>query len=110
MKWNKVPAYTGQIHHGCLSCPAVRPLAPLTTRVAVGFGMAAVTKDGHCVYSEPPNIEWDKIPTLRKFENAARKDPHHDWRLILEAPLRSREYQRHGKNEWVLIASGQGFA
>ena len=110
MTWTKEPAYTGTIHQGCLHCGVVTTTADLGLHVSVGFGFAGIKKDGQVIYSEPYNAEWDKIPTLRKFERMAQKDPDHDWRLILEAPLRSRVYQRHGKNEWVLIASGQGFA
>jgi hypothetical protein len=108
--WKKEPAYTGTVHQGCLNCSPVTTLAGMDLHVAVGFGMAAVTKDGRCVYSEEPDADYEDIPTLQTFEDMARADPDHDWRLILEAPLRSREYQRHRDDEWVLIASGQGFA
>jgi hypothetical protein len=44
------------------------------------------------------------------YENAARKDPNHDWRAECLLPMREATYQRQGKNEWVLVASGMGFA
>jgi len=107
-KWKKLPAYEGKMHQGCLNCAPLRRTAPLYTLVAVGFGFAAVTRDGVTVYSESCNAK--RYRCLRSFEVQARKDPDHDWRLILDAPLRGREYQRQGKNNWVLIRSDQGFA
>lgn len=109
-KWIKLAPYEGKIHQGCLNCPPVLSKAKMYTRIAVGFGFAGIKKDSKVIFSEDPQQDWKDIPTLMKFENMARKDPNHDWRLILDAPLRSREYQRHGKNQWVLVKSGQGFA
>jgi len=110
VKWVKQKPFEGKVHQGCLTCPPVLRKAKMYMRIAVGFGIACVTKDGECVFMEKPDMDWKDIPTLMKFENTARKDPNHDWRVILEAPLRSREYQRQGKTCWVLIKSGQGFA
>jgi len=107
--WKKEPPYEDVIHQGCLNCPPVERIASLDMLIAVGFGMACVTRDGTHVYSED-EVKGKDYPTLRRFESKARKDPEHDWRIILEGPLRSREYQRQGQNEWVLIRSGQGFA
>ena len=81
----------------------------MRSRIAVGFGYAAVTKDGEEVWSEGYGAPWNKLPTLRKFENMARKDPDHDWRAIMHGPLHGEEYQRHGKGKWVLVESNQGF-
>jgi len=107
-KWKKLPAYQGRVHQGCLHCPPGRRIAPLYTLVAVGFGRAAVTKDGETIYEEPPDPR--RLRRLRSFEYQARKDPDHDWRLILDGPLRGLEYQRQGHNNWVLIRSDLGFA
>jgi hypothetical protein len=116
-KWKKVPPYKGSIHQGCFNCPPVIEKADLKMIIAVGFGKPEVTKDGEVIYSEPLEWEIDKgiksekdIKTLAEIEKEAQKDPDHDYRCILDAPLRSREYQRHGKNNWVLISSGRGFA
>ncbi len=107
-KWKKLPPYEGRPYQGCLNCPPVKRRAVLDTLVAVGFGYAAVTKDGKSVFSE--SSEDKRCRRLRSFEMQARKDPDHDWRLILDAALRGREYQRQAKNNWVLIRSDQGFA
>jgi len=109
MKWKKVKPWTRPIHQGCLNCPPVLNLAPMNTLVAVGFGCAQITRDKETIYDgEKPGRKV--FSSLRRFEKMACKDPRHDWRLILEAPLRGREYQRQGKGKWVLIKSGPGFA
>lgn len=82
----------------------------MNIKIIAGFGLAMITMNGEPIYIERPNIEWNDAPTLMKFENMARKNPDNDWRYILELPLRSAIYQRHGKNNWVLIKTGLGFA
>jgi hypothetical protein len=109
-KWKRVEPYKGKVHQGCLNCPPVLDVAPMDTIVAVGFGSAEIMRDGDVVYAENPHAKGLHFRRLRSFERMAAKDPDHDWRLILDAPLRSRTYQRHGEKKWVLIASGLGFA
>jgi len=82
----------------------------MNKRVAVGFGFAGITKDEEVIYSEPHDASWEELPTLMKFENMARKDPDHDWRLILDGPLHGEEYQRQGRNLWIMVSSNMGFA
>lgn len=102
------PAHEGPIHQGCLNCPPVERLAPMDMIIAVGFGLAEVTRGKKVIFREMPNDE--DYHTLAEFEEMAKADPNHDWRVTLDAPLRSREYQRQGEGRWVLIKSGQGFA
>jgi hypothetical protein len=102
------PPYKGPIHQGCLNCPPVERIAPMDMLIAVGFGSAEVLRGKKVVFSEGPNDE--DFHTLAEFEEMAKQDPDHDWRVILDAPLRSREYQRQGDGKWVLIKSGMGFA
>lgn len=103
-----LPPFSGAIHQGCLCCPPVTAKADLSLIVAVGFGYAAITRDDEVIFEErDDDEEWHD---LREFEKMAQKDPHHDWRCILDAPLRYRAYQRHAKNTWVLVESGMGFA
>ena len=108
MTWEKLPPYKGPIHQGCLTCPPLGEIAQLDMLIAVGFGCAMVTKDGEVVFSE--SCDDNEYHVLAEFEEMAKADPDHDWRVLLEAPLRSREYQRHGPDKWVLIDSGRGFA
>jgi hypothetical protein len=106
MTWTKVKPYDGHIYQGCLNCPTVEKTASLDTVVAVGFGEANISKDNKIVYRD----NGKDVRTLAEFEDMAKKDPDHDWRLFLLAPLRGREYQRQGDNQWVLIDSNMGFA
>jgi len=109
--WIKLPPYKGKPFQGCAHCEPIEKIANLDMIIAVGFGIAQVKKNGEVIYAEPINPESEnEFRTLREIETKAQKDPDNDYRLILNAPLRSSEYQRHGKNKWVLIASGIGFA
>ena len=108
--WEKLPPYEGRVHQGCLICPIPPRKAKMNKRVAVGFGFAGITKDEEVIYSEPHDASWEELPTLMKFENMARKDPDHDWRLILDGPLHGEEYQRQGRNLWIMVSSNMGFA
>ncbi len=108
-KWKKLPGIRGG-RHGCLNCGYTYTKLSMRGKIIAGFGGAIITKNSLTIYNEPPEIEWETAPTLMKFENMARKDPDCDWRFSLDLPLRSATYQRHGKNEWVLIEKGMGFA
>lgn len=95
------------IHQGCLCCPTVERIAPANMVVAVGFGIAQVVCDNLVVYDERDSeVDW----TVEDAEKAALQKPNSDWRIIMEAPLRGREYQRRGEGVWVLIRSNKGFA
>lgn len=106
--WHKLPAWTGEIHQGCGSCAPVDCVAPLDMIIAVGFGTAQITKDNEIIFMEGYNDE--DFRKLQEFEDMAKADPDHDWRALLVAPLREREYQRHDDDRWVLVHSGEGFA
>ena len=108
-QWKKVEPYEGAIYQGCLSCPPVERVAPLSMVIGVGFGTAQVLKDNEIIYEEGFQ-DNDDFPTLADFEKMAKQDPDHDWRVLLVSPLRDREYQRHEEDKWVLIDSGRGFA
>lgn len=104
--WTKEPAIDGK-HGGCLNC-GVRPsFFPADGLIAVGFGYAAVTRDGSPQWSEGDTEEYF---TGAQAEALAAADPDHDWRIVLEGPLSGRTYQRHGPNEWALIEQNMGFA
>lgn len=107
-KWGKLPPVKGGVA-GCLNCGRAHDLFPLSGRVAVGFGDAHVSKDGVVIWREG-NQEWGELPTLRKFENMAAKDPNHDWRAVLNGPMHGETYQRQAPKEWVLVERNQGFA
>ncbi len=114
---NALKAKVSEIHYGCSNCGGGemrrKPkeiLASMHTRIYNGFGGWMITAGEKCVYSPPCDLEYEDYPTLMKFENMARKEPTKDWRAILTLPLREAEYQRQGRNRWVLIKTGRGFA
>jgi hypothetical protein len=54
-----------------------------------------------------PNIN----PSIAlELEKIARKKPKHDWRVELISAFESLTYQRQGRNKWVLIEVGKGYA
>ena len=84
--------------------------ASMKTRIYNSFGGWRIIKDNKTVYQGDCNAEWESFPTLMKFELQARKSPDSDWRAECDLPLRYALYQRHGKNRWVLVKTGMGFA
>lgn len=88
MSWKKLEPISPKMH-GCLNCGVLVDKASLDMRIAVGFGDAHVEKDGEIIYSETDYKDApNKIWTVRDAEYEVLKDPDHDWRIILFAPLR----------------------
>lgn len=80
----------------------------MSREIAVGFGFAAVTRNGETVWQEDDRDEM--VWQVKDAEKAARKAPRADWRIVLHAPLHGETYQRHGKGRWLLIEKNEGFA
>ena len=97
-------------HIGCLCCGSAEPKLSMDARIGVGFGYAALLCDGVELWTEGPSTTWGQLMTVAEAEKRAAKKPKKDWRIVLHGPLRSRTYQRHGKNKWCLIEEGDGFA
>ena len=98
---------------GCLLCGYQYDILPLGAIIAVGFGVASLTKDGKMIYSENENARSGKeedFMTAQQAEELAAQDPDHDWRIHLVAPLSERHYQRQAEGHWVLYEKGMGFA
>jgi hypothetical protein len=55
-------------------------------------------------------VENEQFWTGQDAEDAASKDPDHDWRVHFYAPLYEAHYQRQDEKHWVLVEKGQGFA
>lgn len=106
--WKKEPAIEGK-HGGCLNCGPRPSYFPADARIAVGFGGAALMRDGVAVWEEQDG-EWEDCMSGAQAEAMAAQDPDHDWRIELFGPLSGRTYQRHGANEWALIEQNAGFA
>ena len=110
MTWEKLPAIEGG-SGGCLHCGYQHDVLPMEAIIAVGFGSASLTKDGECIHDGERALHDEKEPwTVEQAEAEAAKDPDHDWRISLIAPLSERHYQRQGDKHWVLYEKGMGFA
>ena len=111
MPFEKLPAVTNPGYRsGCLNCGPQPVGLPLEADLCVGFGSCTVTKDGQGIYDEGMLRNGEDAPTLQKFEDMAKADPDHDWRVQFFQPLSETEYQRHGDGAWVLVKRGEGFA
>lgn len=110
MSFEKLPAIEGG-SGGCACCGYQYSHLPLQSLIAVGFGHAAVTKNGEEVYNEM-NAEFknEDLWTAQDAENLAKEEPNNDWRIHLVAPLSERHYQRQEDGLWVLYKKGIGFA
>lgn len=110
MSWTKEPPIKAKMR-GCALAPMFE-IAPMDEIIAVGFGDAHVEKDGEIVYKEPlwEFQDTEDVWTFQDAEDEALKDPDHDWRVVLYAPLRGRVFQRHEPGKWVLIEENMGFA
>lgn len=110
MAYEKMKPIKG-VPGGCLHCGYQHEVLPMDAIIAVGFGYAAVTKNGEEIYSEPMHeIDDTECWTVQQAEDLARQDPDADWRIHLVGPLSERHYQRQGENHWVLYEKGPGFA
>lgn len=116
MSFTKLPAVPGRTACAFCGCGA-HDTFPEDGLVAVGFGTASLTKDGEEVWSEQSEnhkAEQEKRDPLylegKDCEEMAAKDPDHDWRIEIMAPLYEATYQRQGEKHWVLVQRGEGFA
>lgn len=110
MEWVKEkPAE--KIHIGCLNCSTAARVAPMEMIIAVGFGYAIVTKDGEQIYDGERDWQEGREPkNVQHFEDMAKLDPDHDWRIVKDGPMHGETFQRQGDNNWVCIKSNEGFA
>lgn len=109
--WKKLPAIRGGFH-GCLCCGVTTDKFAADDTISVGFGYAALERDGVPVWVEPmgPDDNEAENMTGQQAENMAASDPDHDWRIRIHGPMRGRVYQRHTAGEWVLVEKDGGFA
>ena len=107
--WTKLPPIEAH-HGGCLNCGPRPAQFPPDGVIAVGFGYAALHKDGKPVWSELNDVADDELMTGADAEALAAQDPDHDWRIVLHGPLSGRTYQRHEPGKWMLVEKNEGFA
>ncbi len=104
-----LPAIEGGQPSPCLCCGPRQSQLCEESRIAVGFGFAALTKNGEVIWHED-NHEWNDCMTVAQAEALAAADPDADWRIVLHGPLRGSTYQRHGTMRWILVEKNNGFA
>ena len=76
---------------------------PMNTRLNALIGEVIIKKDGVQVYHAPVElIQQNGIPTLRKYENLAKKDPNASWECIFKLPHGILTYTRQRVNSWKL--------
>lgn len=108
MKYKLLPPVEAKnIYVGCACCSTACQIAHMDMAIAVGFGSANVTKDGDLIYDER---EGEDIWTVQDAEDAALKDPDHDWQIMKMGPLHGETFQRQGVGRWVCVESNPGFA
>ena len=107
--WTKLPPIEAH-YGGCLNCGPRPAQFPPDGVIAVGFGYAALHKDGAPVWSEDEAVSDNSMMTGADAEALAAQDPDHDWRIVLYGPLSGRTYQRHGPGQWMLVERNDGFA
>lgn len=109
--WKKPIGAGDRKPHGCLHCELAGTVGitfPPDGLIAVGFGMAALTKGGKLIF-DGSDIDGPEM-TGAEAEALAAADPDHDWQIQIEGPLSGRTYQRQGTGNWVLIDQNEGFA
>lgn len=93
----------------CGCCKIRNTQLSMESRIAVGFGTAALTRDGETVWQDQGQ-EWEDCMTVAEAEAIAASDPDHDWQIELYGPLRGSVHQRQGDGKWMLISVNDGFA
>ena len=109
MTWTKLTPITVTYSGSITRDP--RPVRmPPEGVIAVGFGYAALHKDGEAVWTEGETVADNSMMTGAQAEALAAADPDHDWRIVIHGPLSGRTYQRHGPGQWMLVEKNDGFA
>lgn len=86
-----------------------KPL-PLDRHIAVGFGYAALERDGVPVWTENECDDEGSLITVAQAEAMAALDPEHDWRISFQGPLQGAVFQRQAPRQWFLVEENEGFA
>jgi hypothetical protein len=94
----------------CLNCPNPSKTLSTRRRIAVGFGEAHLERDGKVIWREEYNQSYESCMSVLQAENLAKKEPRHDWRIVLHGPLHGETYQRQGPKNWVCVETNRGFA
>ena len=94
MKWKKEKPIKGGFG-GCLHCGYRYDIAPKEMLIAVGFGVATVTKNGKEIYNENSIKNESDLWTLKEAEEEALKDEDkttlNEWTLTVKVPINNTD-------------------
>lgn len=92
-------------------------VASLDTAICVGFGAAAVLRDGKVVIDGERErrrslLTSDGVVTLRQVERHIRRtrQGHRRWTASVRAPLWDATWERRRPGKWICVEAGMGFA
>lgn len=96
----------------CLCCGGltVEVLALKTKLYNSSAGGWSVTKGGQPFFCDQRDVEFEEYYDVEHIESLIGEDPDTEYLAHVYLPLRSATYQRHSKNNWVLIENGEGYA
>jgi hypothetical protein len=89
--------------------PGADDFLSLGAVIGVGFGFAALTRDGKVVYEERDETP-EQVMTVADAERLAQESEDRDWRIHLVATLDDRHYKRIGTGKWQLYKRGYGLS
>lgn len=107
--WKKPPIEGGV--GACLCCSVTADILNLKT--VLYFGVAGgwvIKKDGQEFFQEEGDKDWDDCKKLEAIEALIPEGDNSEYTAHLDTPMRDAVYQRHDKNQWVLIQKGPGWA
>lgn len=107
-KWWKPSIKQGS--YSCLCCGVTSDLLALQTKLYFGVsGGWTITKNKKHFFSDDRQIDFKEYLDLEYVEELIGDDDKSEYLAEFLSPLRSATYQRHCKNSWVLIESGEGW-
>jgi hypothetical protein len=99
-----------QSMYSCVCCGISAELLPLNTKLYfASSGGWTITKNNNHFFSDDREIDFKEYLDLKYVEELIGDDDKSEYLANFCTPLRSAVYQRHSKNHWVLIESGEGW-
>lgn len=106
--WLKKGIKAGNTTYLC--CPDTVQKLDLKTKLYHGFGGWTITKNVQTFFIDKRDVEWDEYKDIQHVEELIGDDDQNEYIADLYLPLRGSTYQRHSKNNWILINKNEGFA
>jgi len=108
-KWWKAPIESVGV--ACLCCGGTSEILEMETTLYWGVaGGWNILKNGQQFFCEDGDKEWDEFKQMKHIEEMIGEDNENEYVANFDSPLRDAKYQRHAKDNWVLIEKGMGFA